>query len=172
MAEPFVGEIRMFAGNFAPVGWEFCNGQLLPISENIALFTLVGTTYGGDGQTTFALPDLRGRVPMQQGTGPGLSTRVIGTSLGTESVSLTAAQMPTHSHTVNASSGAASQTSPQGAVVARSAIDRLYASPPATTNMTATAVGFTGGSQPHENRQPYLGINFIIAIFGIFPSQA
>jgi microcystin-dependent protein len=173
MGTPYIGEIRMFAGNFAPAGWAFCDGQLLAIAENDALFTLIGTTYGGDGQTTFALPDLRGRIPIHQGTGPGLNTRTLGESAGVENVTLTVNQSPTHSHPFIGTASNASATNPTNAVVASPSTIDLYR--PATapnTNLAANALGITGGSQPHDNMQPFLCISFIISLFGIFPSQS
>lgn len=167
MAQPYVGEIRMFAGNFAPAGWMFCEGQLLPISENETLFQLIGTTYGGDGQSTFALPDLRGRLPIHQGNG-----FVLAETGGAEEITLTVNQIPAHSHPLLASSSLASVASPQGNLVAQSrqaGID-LYIEDTPTVNMAANAIGPVGGSQPHTNFQPYLCVSFIISLFGIFPS--
>ncbi|MGH8478490.1 MAG: phage tail protein [Gammaproteobacteria bacterium] len=165
MAQPYVGEIRMFAGNFAPAGWMFCEGQLLPIAENDTLFNLIGTTYGGDGQSTFALPDLRGRIPIHQGNGFILA----GTG-GAEEITLTAAQIPAHSHALLGASVNGSQASPAGGVLANSTVIAPYA--PETPNgaMAPTAIAPVGGSQPHTNFQPYLCISFIISLFGIFPS--
>lgn len=172
MANPYVGEIRLFAGNFAPNGWALCQGQLMAIAENIVLFQLIGTTYGGDGQNTFALPDLSGRVPVHQGQGPGLSPRVIGEKGGTETVTLTAAQMPAHSHTLVASSAAAQAAAgPSGSVLAATSVN-LYDTNPPTTAMAGAAIGPAGGSQPHENRAPFVAMNYIISLFGIFPSQS
>lgn len=171
MSEPFIGEIRLFAGNFAPLGWAFCAGQLLPIANNEALFTLIGTTYGGDGQQTFALPDLRGRVPMHQRQGPGLSPRVIGEQGGDETVTLQATQMPMHTHALHASTAAASLSSPSGAVLAATSV-ASYDTAAATAPMAAVAVGAAGNAQPHENMAPTVAINYIIALFGIFPSQS
>jgi microcystin-dependent protein len=170
MSQPFVGEIRLFGGNFAPAGWAFCEGQLLPISENETLFNLIGTTYGGDGQSTFALPDLRGRLPMHMGTGPGLSNRVISEMGGVETVTLTAQQIPAHNHVPQAVSGSGNQTTPQGGVWAGTATSR-YSSNAPDQAMKSTLVGSAGGSQPHENMMPYLAVSFIISLFGIFPSQ-
>ncbi len=170
MGQPYVGEIRIFAGNFAPAGWAFCHGQLLAISENTTLFQLIGTTYGGDGQSTFGLPNLQGRVPIHQGQGPGLSNRVIGQNGGTESVTLTAAQIPVHGHAQLVSAAPALSRSPQGNLPAIAQGD-LYSTGTPDTAMAATAIAATGGSQPHENMQPYLGLNFIISLFGIFPTQ-
>jgi microcystin-dependent protein len=171
MSQPFIGEIRMFAGNFAPAGWMLCQGQLLPISENDALFTLLGTTYGGDGQNTFALPNLSSRVPMHQGTGPGLSTRILGESGGTESVTLTTNQIPNHSHPALCVGGTntGSAASPGGNVWASQASVAVYANQPPADNMAPGAAAPTGGSQPHDNMIPFLPINFIISLFGIFP---
>ena len=165
MAQPYVGEIRMFAGNFAPVGWMFCEGQLLPISENETLFQLIGTTYGGDGQSTFALPDLRGRLPLHQGSG-----FIVGETGGVESVTLTTQQIPIHTHAVVATTNLANQTSPNSNLLAQSSTVDMYIEDVPVANLVATAITPTGGSQPHENLQPYLCINFIISLFGIFPT--
>ena len=172
MANPYVGEIRLFAGNFAPVGWAFCDGSIVPISEFETLFILIGTTYGGDGQETFALPDLRGRVPVHQGSGPGLPGVQIGQTMGSETVTLTTAQIPTHRHLVTATSAAANPSAgPRGVLANASAA--MYGSAVApTTPMAAGAVSSTGGSQPHNNMAPSLGLNFIISVFGIFPSPS
>lgn len=170
MSDPFIGEVRMFAGNFAPVGWAFCDGSLQAISQNDALFALIGTTYGGDGQTTFALPDLRGRIPLHQGQGSGLSPQVIGQLAGSETVTLTAGQMPAHSHALRGSSTAAAVTAPGGAVLAATSA-ASYGPGPATQAMAASAIPAQGGSQPHENMAPSLALNYIIALFGIFPSR-
>jgi microcystin-dependent protein len=167
MAQPYVGEIRMFAGNFAPVGWMFCEGQLLPISENETLFNLIGTTYGGDGQSTFALPDLRGRLPLHQGGGFTLAE-----TGGAEEITLTINQIAAHSHPLLASTALASSPDPVGAVTAQSrtaGVD-LYLEDNPTVNMAPSAIGSVGGSQPHTNFQPYLCVDFIISLFGIFPS--
>jgi len=171
MSDPFIGEIRMFAGTFAPVGWAICDGQLLPISENAVLFALLGTTYGGDGQTTFALPDLRGRAPLHQGQGIGLSLRFIGEALGSENVTLLASQMPLHAHAQVASANAASSASGPSAAPAASATTSFYGSGNADLTMAASAVGSAGNDQPHNNMAPYLALNFIISLFGIFPSR-
>jgi len=169
MSEPFVGEIKMFAGNFAPAGWALCNGQLLAISEYDTLFNLIGTTYGGDGQQDFALPDLQGRVPIHMGQGPS-QTYQIGEKGGAEQVTLTTNQIPNHSHVPLASSAAGTSDSPAGAVwAASSAKQFVVASPNAT--MAPADSGPAGGSQPHDNMLPYQTINFIISLFGIFPSQ-
>ncbi|MGB8648896.1 MAG: tail fiber protein [Anaerolineae bacterium] len=168
MSSPYVGEIRMFAGNFAPVGWAFCQGQILPISENETLFNLIGTTYGGDGQSTFALPNLASRVPVHMGTGGG-GTYVIGQMSGEEQVTLTTNQIPTHNHVPTANSGAGTQASPSGNVWAASS--NLPYSPNApTAAMAPQAVQNSGGSQPHDNMVPFLCVNFIISLFGIYPT--
>jgi microcystin-dependent protein len=172
MSEPFVGEIRMLGFGFAPQGWALCNGQLLPISQNTALFDLLGTTYGGDGRTTFALPDMRSRVPVCQGQGPGLSSYAEGQAGGAETVTLAAAQMPGHTHPVKASSTAAASDHPEGRALARSASHIYTAKPDASTVMNADMLGDAGGSQPHDNIQPYLAVNFCIALNGIFPSRS
>jgi microcystin-dependent protein len=163
MAQPYVGEIRMFAGNFAPAGWMFCEGQLLPISENETLFNLIGTTYGGDGQSTFALPDLRGRIPIHQGNG-----FILAETGGAEEITLTVAQIPAHSHPWLCSSSAAGSKSPVGGVGAVAQGD-VYTTGVSPTNFAPQMVGSTGGSQPHTNFQPYLCVDFIISLFGIFP---
>jgi microcystin-dependent protein len=170
MAQPYVGEIRIFAGNFAPVGWMFCNGQLLPISEYETLFVLIGTTYGGDGESTFALPNLQSRLPIHMGTGGG-SSYTIGETGGVETVTLTTNQMPTHTHALLASSDLASLPDPVGSVTAQSrtaGVD-LYIEDNANVSMAANAIPPQGGSQPHDNFQPYLCVNFIISLFGLYP---
>ena len=167
MSSPYIGEIRMFGGNFAPVGWALCNGALVPISENDALFNLIGTTYGGDGQSTFALPDLRGRAPVHTGSGFTLGQRA-----GTETVTLTTSQIPVHTHPMLASKDAANQITGAGGVLASPvSLATYFNSPPDNTALNAAAVLPAGGNQPHDNMQPYLAINFIISLFGIFPSQ-
>ncbi|MGY4396801.1 microcystin-dependent protein [Sphingomonas sp. UYAg733] len=179
MSQPFVGEIRMFGGNFAPAGWAHCDGSLQPISENETLFQLIGTTYGGDGQETFALPDLRGRLPIHQGAGSGLSNYVIGESAGTESVTLTLNQIPAHSHTLAASTTPATLPSPTNAVPGTvnptASSYSMYVVPGTSTlvqaPMAATSISPQGGSQPHENRMPALAVTYIISLFGVFPSQ-
>jgi microcystin-dependent protein len=168
MAQPYVGEIRMFAGNFAPAGWMFCEGQLLPISENTTLFQLIGTTYGGDGQSTFALPDLRGRVPIHQGNG-----FILAETGGAEEITLTVQQVPAHTHAFSGTSDAASTAAPGGSVtVARALASTItpYGSDNPSGNMSPQMIGSVGGSQPHTNFQPYLCVDFIISLFGIFPS--
>jgi microcystin-dependent protein len=167
MAQPYVGEIRMFAGNFAPAGWMFCEGQLLPISENETLFQLIGTTYGGDGQSTFGLPDLRGRLPLHQGNG-----FILAETGGAEEITLTVNQMPAHTHQVLATANTASAAAPQDQVLAASSGATIspYGTDNPTTTLTPLSVTPIGGSQPHTNFQPYLCVDFIISLFGIFPS--
>lgn len=168
MALPYVGEIRMFAGNFAPVGWMFCEGQLLPISENETLFQLIGTTYGGDGESTFALPDLRGRLPIHHGNGFTLAE-----TGGAEEITLTINQIPAHSHPKLASSAAGSASNPANNVYAStSGFDLYFPDPDSGPTLNTNAVSPVGGSQPHTNFQPYLCINFIISLYGLFPSQS
>ena len=171
--EPFLGEITMFGGNFAPRGWAFCDGQLLAISSNNALFALLGTIYGGDGRTTFGLPELRSRIPLHQGTGPGLSQRRIGLRSGVEGVTLTASQLPSHTHTVNASGAAGDSNLPLGNFRAQSDNVRAFrtGSPPNATLNNAT-VSDAGSGQVHTNLMPTQSVNFIIALFGTFPSRS
>jgi len=171
MSEPFVGEIRMFAGNFAPRGWAFCDGQLLAVSQNDALFSLLGTIYGGDGRTTFGLPDLRGRIPIHAGEGPGLSLRRLGSKSGAEKVTLTVNQLPSHTHPMKASSDPAVVPNPQGAMLGTSNVIELYSGDPADSNMSTNAITAVGGSRSHTNLMPYLCIHFIIALVGIYPSR-
>ena len=169
MAQPYIGEIKMFGGSFAPAGWMFCEGQLLPISEYETLFNLIGTTYGGDGQSTFALPDLRGRLPVHQGNG-----FVLAETGGAEEITLTTQQIPAHSHPLLATSNPATATAPGSSVtlgIAATATITPYGSDAPSTNLHPSMVGSVGGSQPHTNFQPYLCVNFIISLFGIFPSQ-
>ena len=166
MAQPYVGEIRIFAGNVAPAGWMFCEGQLLPISENETLFQLIGTTYGGDGQETFQLPDLRGRIPIHQGGAHALSE-----AAGVEEVTLTVQQIPVHTHALLASTAAGSQNTPQNTVLAGSPTIDMYRETSPSLALSANTVIPIGGSQPHTNFQPYLCLDFIISLFGIFPSQ-
>ena len=167
---PFIGEIRMFGGTFAPSGWAFCAGQLLPISQNEALYTLIGTTYGGDGQNTFQLPDLRGRVPVHQGQSTG-QNYVIGSLGGAEQVTLTTQQLPSHPHSANGStSTSANATSPSANAWSGNDYKQFSTNAP-NAQMNAGSMGLTGGGQPHDNMLPYLGITFIIALVGIFPSQ-
>ena len=167
MAQPYVGEIRMFGGNFAPVGWAFCDGALQAISDNTTLFNLIGTTYGGDGQSTFALPDLRGRLPVHQGNGFTLAE-----TGGAESTTITVQQLPAHSHSMLASQNTGAASNPQGNVIDQmSGAILVYKGQNPTVAMSSLAVGPVGGSQPHSNFQPYLCVNCIISLFGIFPSQ-
>jgi microcystin-dependent protein len=168
MAQPYVGEIRMFAGNFAPAGWAFCEGQSLPISENETLFQLIGTTFGGDGQEIFALPDLRGRIPIHQGNG-----FILAETGGAEEITLTVNQIPAHTHALLATANPATQSTPPGQVTASNSPINIYRTlvpPPPQVNMSNQMIGPVGGSQPHTNFQPYLCIDFIISLFGIFPS--
>jgi microcystin-dependent protein len=165
MAQPYVGEIRMFAGNFAPAGWMFCEGQLLPISENETLFQLIGTTYGGDGQETFALPDLRGRIPLHRG-----NSFILAETGGAEEITLGTAEMPTHNHPFIGAAVTGNQTSAQGGLPANTVTITPYLNNPPDTGFNPLAIPPVGGSQPHTNFQPYLCIDFIISLFGIFPS--
>lgn len=174
MSEPFIAEIRIFAGNFAPRGWAFCDGQLLPVSQNTALFSLIGTTYGGDGRSTTALPNLQGRVPMHPGKGPGLTSRRLGQQGGTETVTLTEAQMPSHTHSFQVTQENASQgTLNDQAQLARARNGTLYQSNTSgLVAMSNQTLGSTGGSQEHNNLQPLLAMNFIIALVGLYPSRS
>jgi microcystin-dependent protein len=169
MSEPFLGEIRIFPYNFAPRSWAFCNGQILSIAQNTALFSLLGTTYGGNGTTTFALPDLRGRVAISSGQGPGLSNYDLGQVGGTESVTLTQNQMPGHSHLASVNNGAATTTRPNNQVPAQST--PAYAAAGDGSTFNPAFIQNTGGGQPHGNVQPFLTLNFCIALEGIFPSR-
>ncbi len=171
--DPFIGEIKLFAGNFVPRGWAFCDGQLLPISQNSALFSILGTTYGGDGRTTFALPDLRGRVPVSPGHGPGLSSYRLGEKGGQEHVTLTTNEIPSHTHSLRADAAVGTTNDPTNHVLANTgAFDNEYSTNSPNTNMNNAAVTSTGGSQSHENRQPFLGLYYIIAVQGVFPSRS
>lgn len=167
MSTPYVGEIRIFAGNFAPAGWEFCDGRLLAISENETLFQLIGTTYGGDGQVTFAMPDLRGRLPIHQGSNSG-STYLQGETGGVETVTLTAQQIPAHSHALLISANATNSRNPAGNVLGAPLTTPFFPEAP-NLSLAAQAISSTGGNQPHTNVQPYLCLNFIISLYGIFP---
>lgn len=177
--EGYIGQILMFAGNFAPRSWALCNGQLLAISSNTALFSIIGTTYGGDGRTTFALPDLRSRVAMHAGQGPGLSTRTLGQRGGVESVTLQQSEIPSHSHsasgTQRVSSGPGDSSNPVGRVPAQLVRENAYATAPVDATLSNDSVeitlGNTGGNLPHTNIQPFLAVNYIICLFGIFPSR-
>jgi microcystin-dependent protein len=166
MSTPFIGEIRMFGGNFAPAGWAFCDGSLQAISQNNALFNLIGTTYGGDGVNTFALPDLRSRVPVH--VGPGFALAQSG---GTETVTLTTSQIPAHSHVPQCNSGGGNAQSPGGQVWAQPGTGTIYSNVAPSLVMDPAAIGSSGGSQPHDNMVPFLAVNFILSLFGIFPSQ-
>lgn len=169
---PYVGEIRMFAGNFAPNGWMFCEGQTMPIAENEVLFQLIGTTYGGDGQETFNLPNLASRVPIHMGTGPDGTTYQLGEMAGTEQETLTVQQIPNHTHPLTVSTNVAQDTQPTNKVLGQTGGGALiYTEDTNDTPLAPNAVGPAGGSQPHENTQPFLCINFIISLFGVFPSQ-
>lgn len=171
MSDPYVGEIRLFAGNFAPVGWALCQGQLVAIAENDTLYSLIGTTYGGDGQNTFGLPDLRGRVPVHQGQAPGLLPRTMGETGGTETVTLQSTQIPAHSHPALASTAAANLGTPAGNLLATTTT-ATYGGAPATTAMASGAITSTWGNpQPHENMAPTLTVNYIISLYGIYPSS-
>lgn len=172
MSEPFVAEIRIFAGNFAPRGWAFCNGQLLPVSQNTALFSLIGTTYGGDGRTTTALPNLQGRAPMHPGRGPGLTDRRLGQRGGVEMVTLSEAQMPNHTHTLRASDEIGEDRPAVGRALARSTGGNMYHTSANLVPMASQALPDAGGSQAHNNMQPYLTMNFIIALVGLYPSRS
>jgi microcystin-dependent protein len=173
MSEPYIGEIKMFAGNFAPRGWAFCDGQLLAVSQHDALFSLLGTIYGGDGRTTFGLPELRGRLPIHTGTGPGLSERRMGAKIGSETVNVNANQVPAHNHNMRVSSVAGTQNIPSGGFLASSPGVRLFRpTPPVGIPLATNSIGPSpGGSQNHTNVMPYLCVNFIIALTGIFPSR-
>ena len=171
MAEPFIGQIIQFGGNFAIRGYALCNGQILSIAQNTALFSILGTTYGGDGQQTFGLPDLRGRVAIHFGQGPGLSDYQLGQRAGTENTTLVAGNLPAHNHPVYANAGAAGGSRPAGTVLANSGGASIYAAAPDGTQMNAGMIGNTGSSQPISILQPYLAINFLIALEGIFPSR-
>lgn len=171
MSEPFVGEIRMFAGNFAPRSWALCDGQLLSVSSNNALFSLLGTIYGGDGRTTFGLPDMRGRLPIHMGSGPGMTTRPIGQKSGSETVTVIAGELPTHTHAFQASTEGGADASPQGKVVSNSPGVKMFIEDPPGVSMASSAIASAGGSQSHDNVMPFQCVNFIIALSGIFPSR-
>jgi microcystin-dependent protein len=172
MSEPFIAEIRIFAGNFAPRNWAFCNGQLLPISQNTALFSLIGTIYGGDGRTTTALPNLQGRAPMHAGQGPGLSNRRIGENGGVENVTLTLGQMPNHNHAMTASPNPGETPEPgTTSALARSVGSSIYGADSNLVAFDAATMPNAGGSQAHNNLQPFLTLNFIIALAGLYPPR-
>ena len=173
MSDPYIGEIRMFGGNFAPVGWAFCNGATVPIAENDTLFNLIGTTYGGDGQNTFNLPDLQGRVPVHAGQGPGISqSYILGQQGGVEQVTLNTQQMPAHNHAFVPSGDPANQITANGGTLATPVSLATYFSAAPDANMNPAAVQNTGGSQPHENMQSFLVISFIISLYGIYPNPS
>ena len=169
MSEPFIAEIRIFAGNFAPRGWAFCNGELKPIAQNTALFSLLGTTYGGDGRTTFGLPNLQGRAPMHPGRGPGLTARRLGQQGGSETVTLTEAQMPSHNHTLRGTGSIGTEPSPQNNFWGENT-RRPYGAGN-SAQLSSQTINNSGGSQPHNNMQPFLVLNFIIALIGLYPSR-
>ena len=168
--EPYIGEIRMFGGDFAPLDWAFCDGRLISIAENDALFNLIGTTYGGDGIETFALPNLMGRVPIHQGQSPGMSNYVLGEMGGVENVTLTLDQIPAHNHLFDVSTIAATASNPSQSLLGNGTAN-LFIRDTVTDQMNANSVAHAGGNQPHENMMPYLGINFIIALYGVWPQQ-
>jgi len=170
MSEPFVAEIRIFAGNFAPRGWAFCNGQLLPVSQNTALFSLIGTTYGGDGRSTTALPNMEGKAPMHPGRGPGLTARRLGQRGGVESVTLTEAQLPNHNHSMAVSTEDGERRDPNNGYFGRG--NAIYADAANLGAMAPQSLSNSGGSQAHNNMQPYLTMNFIIALVGLYPSRS
>ena len=176
MTEPFLGEIRIFAGNFAPEGWAFCNGQILSISQNSALYSIIGITYGGDGRSTFALPNLQGRIPVNFGQGAGLSNRSLGLSYGSETVTLAANQMPSHGHSATIKGANAGTTNqPQDNLFGKVPRTNMYSTPDAAlSNMAEGSISLqnAGGSLPHNNMQPYLTLNFIIAIIGLYPIRS
>ena len=171
MADPFVAEIRIFPFIFPPTGWAFCNGQLMPISQNTALFSLLGTTYGGDGKSTFALPNMQGNAPMHPGQGPGLSLHDLGEQGGSQTVTLLESEMPSHGHAVNASAAEGTTGDPSGQLVASGIGVNMYSSSINPTTLNPNAVSPTGGDQPHNNMQPYLTLNFNIALQGVFPPR-
>ena len=175
MSEPFIAEIRIFAGNFAPRSWAFCNGQLLPIAQNTALFSLIGTTYGGDGRSTTALPDLQGRAPMHPGRGPGLTARRLGEKVGTETVTLSEAQIPSHTHTARADKSGAAVGPPSNTTAfarAGGGLDSYRTDTTVNVDLASSALSTTGGGQAHTNLQPFLTLNFIIALVGTYPSRS
>ena len=172
MSTPYIGEIRMFAGNFAPVGWEFCSGQLIPISENDPLFNLIGTTYGGDGVNTFALPNLCSRIPVHMGQGPNVAHNyILGETAGAETVTLTTQQIPSHTHPMLANASPGFVASPKNAVLAAHRDHKAFRNGTPTNNMAPGVLSPVGGSQPHDNMPPFLCVNFIISMYGVFPTQ-
>ena len=172
MSEPFIAEIKIFAGNFAPRGWAFCDGQLLPISQNTALFSLIGTTYGGDGRTTTALPNLQGRAPMHPGNGPGLTSRRLGQQGGVETITLTEAQMPQHQHNAVGSAGDSKEENPANHSWGKTTTSDAYRTTTNYSNLSSQAIQNSGGSQTHNNLQPYLALYYIIALQGLYPSRS
>jgi microcystin-dependent protein len=171
VANPFVAEIRIFGFNFAPKGWAFCDGQIMPISQNTALFSLLGTTYGGDGKSNFALPNLQGSVPMHPGQGPGLSLHNLGETGGSDTVTLLESEMPTHSHTMTASGQDATVNGPSGQLVANGIGVGMYAAPGPLVALDVQAVAVNGGDRPHNNLQPYLTLNYCVALQGVYPPR-
>ena len=171
MSEPFIAEIRIFSGNFAPSGWAFCNGQLLPVAQNTALFSIIGTTYGGDGRTTFALPDLQGRVPMHPGRGPGLTARRLGESGGQDTVTLAESQMPAHTHMARVTAGPGNRPGPGDSTLARAIGATPYGPADGLVALAGSTLTSAGNSQPHDNLQPFLAMSFIIALVGLYPSR-
>lgn len=171
MSEPFVGEIRMFGGNFAPRGWAFCDGQLLAVNQYDALFSLLGTAYGGDGRTTFGLPDLRGRVPVHMGTGPGLSDRRIGSQGGAENVTLAANEIPSHTHPMTATADIGTEPSPANNFLASTSVGSPYFTGAPNAALAPNVIAASGGGQSHNNVQPSVCVNYIISLFGIYPSR-
>ncbi|MBE9461796.1 phage tail protein [Dyadobacter subterraneus] len=169
--DPFIAEIRIFPFNFAPNGWAFCDGQILPLSQNTALFSLLGTTYGGDGKSTYGLPDLRGRAPMHPGQGQGLSLRDLGETNGVESVALLESEIPAHSHTIRITNAPGQVSTASGNMLAQSQHGTIYSSSPPNVNMSAGSIAPTGGNQPHNNMMPYLTFYFCIALQGVFPPR-
>lgn len=177
MSEPFIGEIRLFGGNFAPRGWSFCHGQLLPIPENTALFSLLGTTYGGDGRSTFALPNLQGRAPMGPGRGPGLTDRRLGEQVGAPTETLSEQQLPAHNHPMQGSSTVATEdgeTTPGGHVLGTDEEEeaQVFHPPDTMQDFASTAISSFGGGQAHDNVQPHIAMNYIIAMVGLYPSRS
>jgi microcystin-dependent protein len=172
MADPFVAEIRIFPFNFAPKGWAFCDGQILPLSQNTALFSLLGTTYGGDGKSNFALPNMQGNAPMHPGQGPGLSLHDLGEVGGSDTVSLLQSEIPSHSHAVNASGAEGTIGSPNDQLVASGVGVNMYTTSLNAASLNPNAVATAGGDQPHNNLQPYLTLNFNIALQGVFPPRS
>lgn len=172
MAEPFIGQVQIWACNFSPRGWAFCNGQLLPIAQNTALFSLLGTTFGGDGRSTFGLPNLQGRSAMHPGRGPGLTSRVLGQFTGTPTVTLVESQLPNHSHSVGCSTSPGSSLSPVDNIPANSGFGDTEFSTSQNSSFNSKVISSQGGGQAHANNQPFLGLNFCIALVGLYPSRS